>query len=98
MGLRNDSQFVFLDPHYAQTSSQVSTETNLKTYEIKKVKTIDQQKIAKSLSLSYLLHSKEDFDVFWSSMKNLQKVHPDNFYFILNENENDSIEISAGEF
>jgi hypothetical protein len=81
--------YIYLDPHYVQAHQQNVTKSNCQSYEVKSVRKIKDRKMIVSAGLGFLLHSFEDFDKFWTMMHKLSTAHQSDFFFCLEDFEDD---------
>lgn len=82
IGCNSDLDFYYLDPHYVRNSLiNFENEQILKEEYFKKTfMKINYTKLSSSLSLSYLIRSKRDFEKFWKILKNLENLYQDEYF------------------
>ncbi len=90
VGLHRDN-FLFLDPHYVQNSSNIDNiESLLDSYFCDNVKTMKTKNISPSLALGFYLRNSLEVKNFYYYLKELSKINEESFFL--------GLEKSSGEY
>jgi len=80
VGLHRDN-FLFLDPHYVQNSSNVhNIDDLLDTYFCENIKSMKMKNISPSLALGFYFRNSWEVKNFYCFLKDLAKTHEDSFF------------------